>query len=498
MLVHFNQSLQTARIGAEGSRETFAELSGHVVESLAALLEQGHVDQRTLATLHIHLDWIQYRANFRDSIVVRRAFDAAGKALPLAEMAIDLRQVEARHLTAQLAEAQRHLRRRPLPRPERAEQGPLVLGEYGPLRDSVIWQFNRLFWQRLADWEAASGQGFEAALPSGRSDANHPQAIADSVGDFWTLLRDLEARSQLPSEIFALEVGIGSGTRARIWLDRFKALDEQCGTGYYARLKFILGDYAPQTLDAALAAVGPHASLVTVMAMDALNPFKTLSFLRFKILHVHLTNVYDNLPFDELVRRDGRLYIVETCPVVSAAAAAHLAATLGVRLDEIPALLRRLLDIGPEMFEDKTRGMTFWRCIWSALRLEERLRAIDDGEEAHIPIGLGREHIDELLDAAPHDVRFQVSRGAAESFANTLPLLHPRGYLQVQDIFIPAMEEYRQGFYGPGKLDGSVVAWVNGALLRAVGARAGYDVHFAPFRYRPGSKAKMLYTTQRD
>ena len=131
-------------------------------------------------------------------------------------------------------------------------------------------------------------------------------------------------------------MGIGSGTRARIWLDRFKALDEQCGTGYYSRLKFILGDYAPQTLDTALAAVGPHAPIVTVMAMDALNPFKTLSFLRFKILYVHLTNVYDNLPFDELVRRDGRLYMVETRPAVSAAAAAHLAATLGVRLDEIP------------------------------------------------------------------------------------------------------------------------------------------------------------------
>ena len=79
-----------------------------------------------------------------------------------------------------------------------------------------------------------------------------------------------------------------------------------------------------------------------------------------------------------------------------------------------------------------------------------------------------------------------------------MPLLHPRGYLQVQDIFVPAMDDYRQGFYGPGKLDGSVVAWVNGALLRAVGARAGYDVHFAPFRYRPGSKTMMLYTTQRD
>ena len=28
-------------------------------------------------------------------------------------------------------------------------------------------------------------------------------------------------------------------------------------------------------------------------------------------MYVHLTNVYDNLPFDDLVRRDGQLYLVE-------------------------------------------------------------------------------------------------------------------------------------------------------------------------------------------
>ncbi len=70
--------------------------------------------------------------------------------------------------------------------------------------------------------------------------------------------------------------------------------------------------------------------------------------------------------------------------------------------------------------------------------------------------------------------------------------------LQVQDIFVSEMDDYRKGFKGPGKLDGSLVTWVNGALLRAVGARAGYDVHFAPFPYRPGTKTSILYTTQRD
>jgi len=43
-----------------------------------------------------------------------------------------------------------------------------------------------------------------------------------------------------------------------------------------------------------------------------------------------------------------------------------------------------------------------------------------------------------------------------------------------------------------------VLAGAAGALLRAVGARAGYDVHFAPFRYRPNSRTSVLYTTQRD
>ena len=68
---------------------------------------------------------------------------------------------------------------------------------------------------------------------------------------------------------------------------------------------------------------------------------------------------------------------------------------------------------------------------------------------------MSRSHLEDLLDSAPEDVRFHISRGAAESFANTLPLLHPSGYLQVQDIFVEEMDEYRKGFKGPGKLDGS-------------------------------------------
>jgi len=471
-----------------------AAKAGELATTLLELVEEGRADPRLLPALRVHLDWIQYRASFREALTVRKTTDALGNVMPLAELAVDLRQTEPEGLREALARALGSLGSDAVD----DDAGRLWLDDFGPIRDSLIWRFNRLFWQRLGDWEQAAGRGFEEALPSGRSDANHAQAVADSVADFWTLLRDMDKRGQLPPEIFALEIGVGSGTRAALWLDRFRALDEERGTGYYPRLRFLLGDYSMPTLDRALAAVTRHRDAVSVLAMDALDPFRTLSFLRFKILYIHLTNVYDNLPHDELVRRDGRLYVVEARAYLRTEAAERLAESFGMAPTDLPTAILRLLEIGPEAMGDRARGTAFWRAVWDAIRLDERLVALDGLTQLPLPPGLEQSHLEDLLGDAPEDVRFHLSRGAAESFVNTLPLLHPRGYLQVQDIFVTSMDEYRQGFRGPGKLDGSVVNWVNGALLRAVGARVGYDVHFAPFRYRPGSRTSILYTTQRD
>ena len=53
-------------------------------------------------------------------------------------------------------------------RPPRGGQGdesnpgpaPIFLDTCRPWRDSIIWPFNRLFWQQLADWEAYAKRGF--------------------------------------------------------------------------------------------------------------------------------------------------------------------------------------------------------------------------------------------------------------------------------------------------------------------------------------------------
>jgi hypothetical protein len=469
-------------------------LTSQVIGPLTALVEQAGLEGEQAAALRIHLDWVQYKASFRDPVIVRRAVDWQEQPLPLSEISIDLRQVDAAALPGQLAAAVSAL----TGTSTAPDDGRVVLDAFRPWRESMIWPFNRLFWQQLAAWETYAKRGFEAALPSGGSDANHPEAVKASVEEFWTLLRDLDGKGQLPHDLYAMEIGVGSGARARLWLDEFQAMDGSCRTGYYPRLRFLLGDYSPATLDTALEAVGPHAPLCSVIPIDATNPFKVLSFLRFKILFVHLTNVYDNLTFDELARRDAQLYLVEVRPYVSAARARQMQDEFGFGPTELAGAIKRLLSYGPESLEDHDKGMAFWTRIWDALRLEERLRAIDEGDDAHLPKGVNRSALDDVLAEAPQDIRFHLSRGAAESFINTVALLHPRGYLQVQDIFVTSIKDYLQGFRGPGKLDGSFVTWVNGAFLHAVGARAGYHVNFAPFPYRKGSKTQILYTTRRD
>jgi hypothetical protein len=259
-----------------------------------------------------------------------------------------------------------------------------------------------------------------------------------------------------------------------------------------------LGDYSLHSLDRSRAAVQRHIDQCSFVVLEALNPLKTLSFLRHKILHVHLTNVYDNLPNDEVLRRDGRLYFIQVRAYLPMSEVVRITQKYELPLEKARTLVIRLLEGGPDYLGDYERGLGFWMEIWDAMRLEERLVPIEDVLDSALPSGLDLAKLEDILQAAPSDIRFHLSTGALESFCNTIPLLYPRGYLQVQDIFVTDFNQYRLGFHGPGKLDGSIVNWVNGVLLREVGERAGYDVHFAPFHYRKGSKTSILYTTQRE
>ena len=476
-------------------RSPAADSAREVIDTLYGLLEEGHLEESDFARLRVGLDWIQYRRNFREPVTVVPGRNERGEYLPLMEVHADTRRVTSTSLREAVLRALR-----PESRDTSREADRVLLEDFRTFRSSIAWDFNRLYWRRLADWEQAAGPGCEQALPGDASDANHPAAVADSVADFWTLLRDLDTRNQLPPEIFVVEIGVGMGTRAAMWLDGFRKLDESRGTNYYPRLRFLLGDSSEASLERSKRAVEQHADRCSFIVLDALDPISTLSFLRHKVLHVHLTNVYGNLPDELAARRDGRLYLVQVRAYLPMADAVRIGAAAGVPVSEMGRTIGRLLEGGPESFADRLVGIAFWREVWEAMRLEERLVSFEELPEAEalLPAGLSLGHLEDLLRDAPSNFRFHLSSGALESFRNTLALLHPRGYLQVQDVFATDLNESRLRFQGPGKLEGSIVNRVNGVLLREVGERSGYDVHFASFHYRKDSPTSVLYTTQRE
>ena len=152
-----------------------AELTSRIIGPLTLLIERSGIDQDNALNLRVHLDWIQYKTCFRDPVIVRRAVDQQEQLLPLSEIAIDLRQAATPVFEQYLTAAVHSLQGLPSPN----GNAPFVLDAFKPWRDSIIWPFNRLFWQQLGDWEAYAKRGFEAALPSGGSDANHPEAVND-------------------------------------------------------------------------------------------------------------------------------------------------------------------------------------------------------------------------------------------------------------------------------------------------------------------------------
>jgi hypothetical protein len=484
---------------------------GPVVEALAA-------SALDLSRVSVTCDWIQYRANFRPVADFRPVLavpwrsaaelDGAGSQAPLGgergpaeaalEVALDLRRCAEADLPAivgrLLAE---HAD------PTVSDRVPLE--PWGAASRSCIWQFNSLYWQALSLWEQSTGREYEQALPGGESDARNVEAVRDLILELFKTWDDLDARGALPAELYVIELGVGNGSQARTWLDQFAALSAAHSTDYYRRLQYLMGDYSPHVLERARQAVAGHADHVTALVVDATHPAFSLGFLRGKAFLVYLSNVYDNLPSDEVARIGGRTYQVEVRAYLPAADALRVGEAVGAGPEQVPDLVSKLLRLGPALlcealpqyFADAGLAVTFWQDVWSALHLQERYAPLEGLDVYQVTGEMTGEFLRPLLDAAG-DIRMHVSNGALSSFAQTLPLLHPYGRLHCHDLFLADIRNYRSGFFGPGKYDGSVVNWINGPLLHRLGSRNGYDVRITPFVARPSASVKTLSAQVRE
>ena len=139
-------------------------------------------------------------------------------------------------------------------------------------------------------------------------------------------------------------------------------------------------DYSPHVLELARAAVPDHAEHVSSLVLDALRPTTALGFLRFKVFLVYISNVYDNLPTDEIATIGQREHLVQTRAYLDEADAAAIAASVANRPGRAPQAHGETAAARPDAarrggaaaIPDPAAGVAFWRACWSALRLQER------------------------------------------------------------------------------------------------------------------------------
>ncbi|MGH3097500.1 MAG: hypothetical protein ACRDMV_16070 [Streptosporangiales bacterium] len=471
-----------------------------VAGSLAPIVAALRDDTIDLSRLRVVCDWIQYKNNFREAIDLRAigstvegAMNGAG-----AELAIDLR----RSGEVSLERAVREL----LAQRARSDKlGRVYLEPWTPATSSRIWEFNALYWRFLQVWEQATGRRYEESLPGGESDARNVRAVRELISGLFAVWDDLAVRDALPEELYIVELGVGNGNQARTWLDEFRRMDREHGREYYRRLNYLMCDYSEHVLNTARRAVAHHSTHISSFILDATKPATALGFLRSKVFLVYISNVYDNLPTEEVARIDGQDYGTEVRAYVPHADAGRLARSIGVEPEALYGFVDKLLVLGPELlpevapgsFPDVAGATAFWRATWDAVKLEERYVPLMGLDLHPVAPGINGEVLRPLLEA-DGDVRMHVSNGAVASFSDTLPLLHPYGRLQCHDLFVTDTHQYRTGFRGPGKYDGSIVNWVNGPLLQHVGSRSGFDVCYASFAHRAGTNVVTLITQVRD
>jgi hypothetical protein len=468
------------------------------------MLEALAASAADLARLRVVCDWIQYKANFRDPVIARAVLAAGAADGPADsfEIAVDLRRCAAPG--ADVAGAMSAALAQVDPAAGEAD-GRVWLEPWHAGKDSMIWRFNALYWQALADWEKTTGKEYEQSLPGGESDARNVAAARELILGLFKVWDELGSRRALPEELYVLELGVGNGGQARTFLDEFLALDRRHGRGYYRRLHYLMGDYSPHVLDRARQEVGQHGERVSGLVLEATRLSGSVGFLAGKAFLVYISNVYDNLPTDEVAAIRGRNYLVQVRSYLPAADAGQIAARFGLQPEDLAPLTERLLRIGPELlsesqpelFSDTGQAVLFWQAVWDALRQAERYTLLEGLDTYQLTPSVTGEILRPLL-TAEGDVRMHVSNGTLASFADTLPLLHPFGRVVCHDLFTTGPGEYHSGFFGPGKYDGSVVNWVNGPLLALLASRRGFDVQFSPFTSRPASHVKTLTAQVRD
>jgi len=134
-------------------REETAATTQEVTAALYSMVEEGQIPRDQFSRLRVHLDWIQYRQNFRDVVMAAPVDPEPGEqTAPFIDVFVDTRQVlpGSTDLRGAILSAIAHATSCTSPLSPGCDR--LLLEEFTSFRTSIAWSFNSLYWRRLDEW----------------------------------------------------------------------------------------------------------------------------------------------------------------------------------------------------------------------------------------------------------------------------------------------------------------------------------------------------------
>jgi tetratricopeptide (TPR) repeat protein len=155
-----------------------------------------------------------------------------------------------------------------------AQAGRAVVQDFRPLAESLEWQLGQFYLQQ---------RGSQAFLADPEpvpfvvnNDGNLSQRCAEVL---FVSLAEAERHGALEPDVYVLELGVGVGLFARLFLDAFRDLCDQRGKDYYGRLCYVAADYSRRMLDDACrrGTFADHPGRYLLRVADALCPEQALA-----------------------------------------------------------------------------------------------------------------------------------------------------------------------------------------------------------------------------
>ena len=308
----------------------------------------------------------------------------------------------------------------------------------------------------------------------------------------------LDAWSELPDEIHVLELGVGDGEQAHVWLETFAAACRERGRDYLERLRYLMADYSPHVLARARERVADYGDARRRRSSST-------SATRWSAWSACRARCSSPTPPTSTTTSPPTRSCASATAATSRSCARASRPTRSRRSprsttiaqEEIVARIQHIIRNGPALAARTPRRPSSSGPTCGTRSTSRRSTSRSPRRRRCASRRPRRRTSTRWCEDMPDWTRVHRSTVAVESFAQTLMLLHHEGVLVAQDLFIREVSQY--GLYrGPGKLEGSIVNWLNGPIFQIVGERLGFKVDVEPFAYREGSNTAVLTARHRD